>query len=89
MDPKYPSTKTHAAMFLSRSRIHLFESEVSGQVIRRDYNDHKAQQLFLVLAELLLAETQLDSWFVDLGFAGCQGDDNSIGGIPCLEVEES
>lgn len=72
MDPKYPISKTQAAIFLSHSHIHLYESEINGHVVVRNYNDHKAQQLFSVLSDLLFAEAQIEAWSADLGSTGCQ-----------------
>lgn len=92
-DRRYPTTKTGAALFLANAKDRVSTqftclSFDKGLDIPRDYNDHKAAQLLGVLSDLLLAEAQFDSWFVDLGFQGCQGDDNSIGGIPCIATEE-
>lgn len=90
---KYPTTKTGAVMFLAKAKRYLEQESIildweRAVDIKRDYNDRKAAQLLGVLSDLLLAEAQLDSWYVDLGFQGCQGDDNSIGGIPCVASEE-
>lgn len=54
-----------------------------------DYHDHKSSQLLEALSDLILAETRISSWFVDLGFDGqCQIEDSSIGGVPCIMADE-
>lgn len=84
MIPNYPTTKTEAAIFLRHvidylEGCHQWNKEV-------DYNDHKAAQGCEALADMLIAEACMTAWFEDLGFDGvCQGDNNSIGSIPCIE----
>lgn len=53
-----------------------------------DYNDLKAAQLLYAKADLFVAEAQIESWFVDLGFDGQCQPDSSIGGIECYSSLE-
>jgi hypothetical protein len=48
----------------------------------RDYHDHKSAQLLCAIADLLIAEAQIESWRADIGFNGCQ-EDSSTGGVAC------
>jgi hypothetical protein len=81
--PNYPTTKTGAALFLQHAAWHLYEGVM-------DYNARKANQGLNILADSLLAEASMAAWFVDLGFDGkCQGDDSSIGGVPCIMSAEA
>lgn len=68
-DPEYPTSRTGTAMFLTDAANHL---KIKGQC---DYNDHKAAQLLDAKADLLVAEAQIESWEVDLGFNGCQAEE--------------
>jgi hypothetical protein len=60
-----PKTKT--AMTLRRAADYL-------QTDYSDYNSRKAAKLLENISDLLIAEAQIDSWVVDLGFTGCQTD---------------
>lgn len=103
MDPKpYPTSKTSAAIFVARCAARLEQTvwnKETGEEWPRNYNDHKAAQLFKALSDLLIAEAFIDSWRIDLGFNGCQAEEvdlnaelakgySSIGGIPCIMPEE-
>lgn len=89
-----PKSKTSAGAFLLRASEYInkemsFPSDNTCiDMGKRTYHDRKASQLLEAMGDLLIAEARIESWFVDLGFVGCQGDDNSIGGIPCIAGEE-
>jgi hypothetical protein len=85
MDHNTP--RTLVAACLIRSAEYLQTLEANGIIYHRDYNDLKASQLLDALGDLLVAEARIAAWFVDLGTNGCQleeGDNNSIGGVPCI-----
>ena len=92
MDPK---TKTEAAALLYRAAARLKEcgldlriDAIRSGVFDRDYNDYKVSQLLEAKADLLVAETRIESWLVDLGWNGvCEVEDSSIGGVPCIMPE--
>ncbi len=77
-----PKTKTAAAVILQHALIHLYEGEM-------DYNARKTYQLLEALSDNLISEVRIESWLADLGTNGCQGDNNSIGGISCIAGEEN
>lgn len=88
-DPN-PTTGSGVSIFLAHAADHLKTGECGDKaIVLRDYHDRKASQLLEAKSDLILAEVRIASWFVDLGFDGqCQVEDSSIGGVPCIMVDE-
>jgi hypothetical protein len=78
-------TKTKIAITLRRASEYLgtFLSPDARWALR-DYHDHKSAQLLDAMADLLIAEAQIESWQADLGIIGCQEDDTCVNGVCVL-----
>jgi hypothetical protein len=82
----WPTKGSEASIFLAHSADYLKgytewpeRAKPNGlrpKIGELDYNDRKSSQLLEALSDLIMAETRIASWYVDLGFDGqCQPDE--------------
>lgn len=83
MTDEIPTSKCEAAITLYNAKGYLHTSDT------KNYHTRKAEQLLEALADSILCDARITAWYVDLGFVGCQGDDNSIGGVSCIMNDEA